>query len=962
MAKGKITEIVDIERTQAQIDTLVGQLEKGRAKFEEILKIILEMNREFKDAKGFVELNRILKENKKVTEEAGKAAKQAADQEAELEKKRQKLAEQTDEYLKKQAELKIQTAERQKQAKQQAILDKEEATSLNARSIRLGQLKDQYRAMSEAKRETAEGKEMLQAIQKEDGALKKANAALGDHQRNVGNYQSALEGLPGPIGNAVSSISQMGKALWALVANPIGAVIAALVGGVMLLYKAFTATDAGGEKIEGLFKSISNITKVIFQRIESLRKALVDLFTFDWEGFKSNSSAAFSGLGSAINQAANAGKKYVDQMAVLEDVIGANVLSIAKIEDKIIELERIRDDATKSTKERLNAAKEIEMKEMEILKMKQSEAKRLFEIERDNLAETMQIQGASVEAKKLLLGQILNMNAEQILSEQQKGSLIGQMYDLEGDAIINLQKLAADEVNAKKNFKEETKKNFRKYKQFEKDLNDQEIKEKEDRQKADADTLKKTIEEQKKAFRQEKELAELSAGVYEEMSEDERAAYSDRLQALEEFSKVKLQANDAAMMEELLGVEEGSTEYMAILQKYQAIAEQITRDGSKKRLEIQQAEQDAINQAVIDGIEKRSAEELTLLNEKLRAGLIDQKTYEDQRAALIAGASQDVMQEQISIMEAELASFSGTAQEKARIEMELAKLRQELSDAVLETELSNEEKSKQATLEKWQSIHGMASDVMGAISDLYAAGYDAQKAKIEGELDDLEYQKEKELEMAGDNEQMKEQIEARFQAKKEQIDARSRQLDIQKAKFDKAAAIAKIAMDTAVGMVQLWVKPGGLAGIALMAVLGAIGAAQMAAVAARPLPRYRHGTKAHPGGLAWVGEGGEELLRFPSGDTMLTPARESLMNLPKGTEVITHEEVSKAIRGEQMNLRRSASVDSGQGWQSVAAEIREVKRAIHNRPEYRTVITDRRIRNYIVNANSVTEYLNRAKE
>jgi SLT domain-containing protein/phage-related protein len=60
-------------------------------------------------------------------------------------------------------------------------------------------------------------------------------------------------------------------------------------------------------------------------------------------------------------------------------------------------------------------------------------------------------------------------------------------------------------------------------------------------------------------------------------------------------------------------------------------------------------------------------------------------------------------------------------------------------------------------------------------------------------------------------------------------------------------------------------------------------------------PKYARGTDFHPGGLAIVGDGGgPELIRTPSGQIGLSPARSTLTYLPRGTEVLPHRE-TKAL-------------------------------------------------------------------
>jgi SLT domain-containing protein/phage-related protein len=58
------------------------------------------------------------------------------------------------------------------------------------------------------------------------------------------------------------------------------------------------------------------------------------------------------------------------------------------------------------------------------------------------------------------------------------------------------------------------------------------------------------------------------------------------------------------------------------------------------------------------------------------------------------------------------------------------------------------------------------------------------------------------------------------------------------------------------------------------------------------VPEYAHGTDGHPGGLAIVGDGkgrnaGPELIQTPDGKMSLSPARDTLVNLPKGSSVLS---------------------------------------------------------------------------
>lgn len=81
-------------------------------------------------------------------------------------------------------------------------------------------------------------------------------------------------------------------------------------------------------------------------------------------------------------------------------------------------------------------------------------------------------------------------------------------------------------------------------------------------------------------------------------------------------------------------------------------------------------------------------------------------------------------------------------------------------------------------------------------------------------------------------------------------------------------------------------------------VLGLIGVDKKHYIPKLEIPRYAKGTSAggHPGGPAILGDGGgPELFRTPSGFTGLSPGRDTLFNLPKGTQVLPHDMTKKLI-------------------------------------------------------------------
>lgn len=85
-----------------------------------------------------------------------------------------------------------------------AKLDNAAATSMDALSQSLGRMRAAYRALTESERTSPFGKELLVSIQQADAKIKELDATIGNHQRNVGNYASAWNGL----GNSVQQVAR----------------------------------------------------------------------------------------------------------------------------------------------------------------------------------------------------------------------------------------------------------------------------------------------------------------------------------------------------------------------------------------------------------------------------------------------------------------------------------------------------------------------------------------------------------------------------------------------------------------------------------------------------------------------------------------------------------------------------------------------------------------------------------
>ena len=178
------------------------------------------------------------------------------------------------------------------------------------------------------------------------------------------------------------------------------------------------------------------------------------------------------------------------------------------------------------------------------------------------------------------------------------------------------------------------------------------------------------------------------------------------------------------------------------------------------------------------------------------------------------------------------------------------------------------------------------STVFGNLLDSITA---RRLQNIDKEEERLDEQTKKQIKLAGDNDAAIERIEADAEKRKEQLEKKRVAAQRKAAIFDKATAAVQAAILTAVNIVKVFPNP------VLMALAAALGAVQVAAILTKPIPQYFRGTSSAEGGPAYVGEQGTELMKKPGHDWELTPSVATLMNVPRGTEIVPHGETMRRL-------------------------------------------------------------------
>jgi len=298
--------------------------------------------------------------------------------------------------------------------------------------------------------------------------------------------------------------------------------------------------------------------------------------------------------------------------------------------------------------------------------------------------------------------------------------------------------------------------------------------------------------------------------------------------------------------------------------------------------------------------------ELVDLSAQYAKGLIKKEEYEKQKVEIAKKYAIQNFEASINFLEEELLKYEENSDLTEKISAQLAKAKADYAKWAAKAEISANEESVKAQKNAYDALKEYLSsktqtsfqDVWKSMIDISNMYYDEQLKRIdELEKREKEYYSDK-LKTINNNVEAglmsEEEADARkriieetqLQREKE-YEQQRKEMQKKQAVWQKANAIIQAMINTAVAFTSaLGLFPPPL-GIAMAAIVGAMGAAQVAMIASKSIPSYAHGTDDHPGGLARVGESGRaEMVILPTGEKWKTPARETITWLPRHTEVL----------------------------------------------------------------------------
>ena len=621
--------------------------------------------------------------------------------------------------------------------------------SYNALSKKMSELKKAFKETNdEAEREV-----LAKQIVNINDQLKEMDASIGNYQRNVGNYEAAFtKGLSGiaeqvqalgnPLAVAKNGVLALGKAMKALIANPVGAVIMAIVVAIKALKKGFEQSETA-----------SNSLKRAFSALQPVMNAISNVFT----GF---ANIVGSIAEKAIPALVNGLMKASDWMMNLLNKLG--IVSDEKLESfrKSIEAQK---EAVKTTQDLTN--REIALTERK-RKYQVDEARLEMEISELRSKATNKEKYTAKERQKFLNDAIAKereINKEKLAIAQEEYDIMKKRSELtDNDAATNdaLAAASANLYNTKREYYEKER-----------------------------ELISQKIAAGQELSAAEKKIAEKA----EEIKKEELK----KVEEIKERAELSLLSNKDR---ELKILEKKYNEEKALLEKYEKDTTKLTEEYEKKKQEIinsngldkakeinERAVQSLMNgtDRQLDILKKRYEEEKKLLETNGIDTVNLTKEYERQVAEVKAGAGegkinkindnsslerdiadktiQNEFEKNKKLLQIDRERLEGTKavyEELYNLDGLSEEQKQEYANKLKEIDADLAENSKQMTnlkkeeamslLNTYGQVAQGVGDLMGTISDIWQDSIKerVKNGKITEEEGKKEFEKSKKLQIA----------------------------------------------------------------------------------------------------------------------------------------------------------------------------------------------------------------------
>lgn len=855
-------------------------------------------------------------------------------------------------YLNKSALLKQRQTELSEQNKQYSNLMRNHAaviisasSSYNEMNAAVLALEKRLKSMPKDSFLGSEGQKTLQQIQTLKNELKSMDAQMGNYQRNVGNYASHWNGLGMSVQQVARELPSLAVG-WNTFFLAISNNLPILADEIKKANAEFKAMRESGMKGIPVWKQL---TGAIFnwQTALVIGITLLSVYGKDLINW-------ISGLGRV--------KKALDSATIAQ--LALNNATKEGIKNSISEtntlniLYKMANDTSRSIIERKQAVDELQAIYPEYFKNLSDEAimtgraSDAYNMAKNNIIELSKAKVKLSEIDKLSVrAQELSMQAAGKLLELRKAEKEPDYVDPYSGEIIK----AADRVGKlREEYNGITEELRNIYKAQQAIVSTIKV--------SDITTSEDDLEKQRELERLAKEQAKYQEDIAKRLSDTRISLIDDEYEKERQTAQKKYEENIASIKGNSEEENELRRNYEQILQDELLAIDKnyLDKKDEEERKRIESLVKYEIdrkkNEYATDSINssrdmQKSIREQAALYEQ---GIITKKEYEKRKAQITQDYAIIETERTMALLQ-ELINVQGISdEERLRLEESLAEAEIKLIEKVRDAHTKARDEENESDKKYWADIKSsidnlknvsddavdglgtlfggitelilkMVKDGKLGLEDLLASAaaiseglstmiigmYDRQIEKIEEQQEKNEEAGEEEKERIEDlvnsgvisteeGEARKRAAEKTTADKNKELEKQKAEIQQKQAKWDKANSIIQATIATSLAVTKA------LPNFVVAAIVAAMGAAQIAMIAAQPIPKYAKGTKdkSHPGGLAIVGDGGKREVILTDNGAYITPSVPTLVDMPRHAEVIPDvvDYKKMALRSDAMML------------------------------------------------------------
>lgn len=285
----------------------------------------------------------------------------------------------------------------------------------------------------------------------------------------------------------------------------------------------------------------------------------------------------------------------------------------------------------------------------------------------------------------------------------------------------------------------------------------------------------------------------------------------------------------------------------------------------------------------LSNVEAAYNKQIIAINERWEASNKTNKDLKEKELALAevaVDAANAMIEANIMVLESKLAiaRADGNTDEAQRIENEILKLRAGLQSF---SPPDNEDDWKTYFMSVMDYASEMNQAVGSIVDNLFARRIENINAEIAAEREKYD----KLIELAENDEKEQEVLRRNKEIRIKQLEEKRLREEQKQAKARKAFAIADIAISTAQAIMGIWAQVPkfdfGISAGLMTAFVSALGAAQMAAVLAQPIPKYKDGGKIKKDETAMINDGPWKEYIERDGEIFTTNQKNAVVDLQK---------------------------------------------------------------------------------